>query len=103
MPRVVKKIATGTKVPVTLTTAEKELIAQETFADEAYVKRLKRTPNGRWQGGFTLDDLDDLTGFIAASANHANDKKLGKKLDALWDRLTKVMNSYDDGGWGRPE
>ena len=31
---------------------------------------------------FTLNDLEELRGYIAAEANHAEDKKLQKELDA---------------------
>lgn len=48
----------------------------------------------------SLEDLDDLRGYLAAEANHTKDKKLEKRLDALWAKLTAIMESYDDGGWG---
>jgi hypothetical protein len=35
---------------------------------------------------------------IAAEANHTEDSKLQQKIDKLYDRLTAVEQSYDDGG-----
>ena len=48
---------------------------------------------------YTLDDLDELLGYVAAEANHATNKKLRKELDALYGRLRREMESYDDGQW----
>jgi len=93
-----KKIEPDTAVPVTLTLRDKELIEDHTFTDTEYVKRLKPGGRGKLRGNFTLEDLDDLTGYVAAEANHSKDKELKKELDGLWERLTKVMESYDDGG-----
>jgi len=41
-----------------------------------------------------VDELDDLAGFIAAEANHAEDKILEKKLDALFDKISNIENKY---------
>ncbi|HUF30595.1 MAG TPA: hypothetical protein VMM77_07995 [Gemmatimonadaceae bacterium] len=41
-------------------------------------------------------DLDELLGFVAAEANHSTDKKLRKELDALYERIRRAMESYDD-------
>jgi hypothetical protein len=48
---------------------------------------------------FTLDDLDELLGFVAAEASHTTDKKLRKELDVLYARIRRKMESYDDGLW----
>jgi hypothetical protein len=45
---------------------------------------------------FTLDDLGELMGYVAAEANHAKDKKLQKELDRLFERMQKVLESYTD-------
>jgi hypothetical protein len=50
---------------------------------------------------YTLDDLDELLGFVAAEANHSTDKKLRKELEALYARVRHEMESYDDGLWQR--
>jgi len=44
-------------------------------------------------GEYTLEDLDDLLGYIAAEANHAEDANLERKLQALYDRLCKIEDS----------
>ncbi len=48
---------------------------------------------------YTLDDLDELLGCVAAEANHSKEKNVQKELYELFDRLQRVMQSYDDGMW----
>ena len=95
-----KRIAYGEAGEISFTPRDAELVRDRTFADPEYVQRLKPSPgsDGRLVGKFTLDDLDDLLGYIAAEANHAKSKKLQKELDGLYGRLQGVMNSYADGG-----
>jgi hypothetical protein len=52
--------------------------------------RLVPGPGERLVYRFTLDDLDELAGFVAAEANHAKDEKLGKELDRLFARIDDV-------------
>ncbi len=47
----------------------------------------------------TLDDLEEIIGYIAAEANHTDDMKLQKELDHLCERLQTTMELYDDGMW----
>ncbi|MEA3285955.1 MAG: hypothetical protein U9Q77_01080, partial [Candidatus Marinimicrobia bacterium] len=44
---------------------------------------------------YTIDDLEDVLAFIAAKANHAENKKLEGELDQLYDRLSTIEASYD--------
>ncbi len=92
----VRKISHGAPVPVVLSRRDRELIVDHTFADAGYAERLRPMKDGRLRGMYTLDDLDDLMGFVAAEANHCKSKKLKKELDDLWGRLQAVMEAYDD-------
>jgi len=96
----VVRIQPDEKVWLVLTVQEKQLIIEHTFADPHYAQRLRRFAEDEVRGKFTLGDLDDLRGYIAAEANHTKDRKLEKRLDAIWAKLTEVMESYDDGDWG---
>jgi hypothetical protein len=77
---------------------ERELILSHTFADEELVNRLRVVPKPgvRPVFRFTLDDLDELGGFLAAEANHTKDKKLRKELDQLFDRIQATLDGYTD-------
>lgn len=69
-------------------------------ADPDYAARLQPVPGtSRFAGEFTLDDLEDLLGHIAADANHSADSKTRKQLDTLYDRLLTVQRSHDDANW----
>jgi hypothetical protein len=61
---------------------------------------LRKTPGSgdRLSGKFTLDELDDIRGYVAAEAKHTRARSSKRELDALYDRLQRLMESYDDGG-----
>jgi hypothetical protein len=81
-----------------LSDLERELILKHTFANDELTSRLRivRQPDEPPVYRFTLDDLDELTGYVAAEANHAKDKKLGKQLHRLCARIAAVLQSYTD-------
>jgi hypothetical protein len=82
---------------------ERQLILEQTFAGPELTDLLEgaQVISGSCIVRYTLDDLDELLGYIAADANHAKSKKLQKELDGLYERLQKKMESYDDGQWQR--
>ena len=96
-----KKIAPGTAVEVLFTPDERSLVLDHTFAGPDLTDRLHMAPmkGAKLAVRYTLDALDELMGYVAAEANHSEDMKLQEKLDALFERLKKEMESYDDGGW----
>ena len=44
----------------------------------------------------TLDNIDDLMGYVAAAANHSKTKKLRKELDRLFDKLQGYLDRYEE-------
>ena len=75
-----KQIKPGEKVGLKLTAAERKLILNDLMCvEEEHVQTIQDTPPEQ-PVQFTLDELDDLGGYIAAEANHTTDKKLEKKL-----------------------
>jgi hypothetical protein len=93
-----KRIQPDERVPLDLNDRERELILQHTFAADQLRHRLCIVPGSGESSAyrFTLDDLDDLAGSVAAEANHAKDKKLRKQLSHLFDRIRAVLESYTD-------
>ena len=70
-----KQIYPGDTASLKLTAAERKLVLEDLMClDEDYVKTIRETPNGK-PVMMTLDDLDDFGGYIAAEANHCDDKK----------------------------
>ena len=93
-----KRIAPGEKVRIELTTRDRDLIMNHTFAEGDLTDRLRLLPRpgARPFYRFTLDELDELAGHVAVEANHAKVKKLGKELDQLFARISDVLESYTD-------
>jgi len=96
-----KKIKGGQKVEVRFSPSERVLVLERTFTGPELTTALRRAKldAGKYVVRYTLDDLDELLGFVAAEANHSTDKKLRKDLDALYARVRREMESYDDGLW----
>ncbi len=82
----VKPITVGEKVPLELNQHERDLIIEHTFAGNDLTDRLRivPSPGRRPFYRFTLDELDELAGYVAAEANHAKVKKLAKDLHRLY-------------------
>ncbi len=95
------KITPGTRVAVPFTPSERRLVLEHTFAGLELTKLLQGpvAAGEKLTAHYTLDDIDELMGFVAAEANHATDKRLQKRLYALHERLDRKMQSYDDGSW----
>ena len=93
-----RQIVPDEKVPLELNARERELILKHTFADEELTGRLRIAPRPGEPPlyRFTLDDLDELAGSVAAEANHAKDKKLEQELYRLYARIAAVLESYTD-------
>lgn len=92
------RIRPDEKVPVELNARERELIVNETFADDELTARLRLIPppNEPPVFRFTLDEMDELAGYVATEANHAQDKKRQKEWDRLSARLNDVLDDYTD-------
>ena len=90
------------KVALELSDRERELIVKHTFAGDELTRRLRIVPRSGEAPvyRFTLDDLDDLAGYVAAEANHAKVKKLEKELRRLYGRIATILESYADEDYG---
>ena len=92
------RIRPDEQLPLALNDGERELILKHTFADDDLTRRLRIVPREGESAAyrFTLGELDDLAGYVAAEANHAKDKKLKKHLAGLFDRIQTVLEPYTD-------
>ena len=83
-------------ISIRFTIEERNLILNQTFAGDDLSERLHeaKAAGNNIKVTYTLDELDDLAGFIAAEANHAEDKKLKKKLESLYDKISDIENQY---------
>ncbi len=84
------------KIPLKLTAQERELIINKTLAGPDLTERLKLVLKSESVFAFTLDELDELVGYIAVEANHTKSKKIQKELDRLYDRIQYILDTHTD-------
>jgi hypothetical protein len=90
-----KKISSGSKLPVKLTLRERDLIRHETFCDPDLIKSAVVDGKGI-KVDLSLDDIEEIQGYVAAAANHTENEKLQEELDRLFDKLQVYLDTYDD-------
>lgn len=90
-----KQIPYGTKLPVKLTIRQRDLIRNETYFDADFAAVAVADGKGI-RINLSLDEIEEIQGYVAAHANHCEDPKLQKELDALFDKLQKFLDKYDD-------
>jgi hypothetical protein len=76
---------------------ERQMLLGLPLLDEGLSNRLELTAPGESQVKFTLNELDLLAGEIAGHANHTKDRKLGKKLDAICERIERIEDMFEVG------
>ena len=85
----------GSKLPVTLTLRDRDLIRNETFCDPGFAKCAVVDGTGI-RVELSLDEIEEIQGYVAAAANHTNYAKLRKELDRLFAKLQVFLDTYDD-------
>jgi hypothetical protein len=85
-------------IEIKLTPTERDLILEHTFAGNDLTDRIKLAllKGKHISAGYTLEELDELVGFIAAEANHSEDRKLERQLDRLFEKLSRVIEDNND-------
>ena len=84
------------KIRIGFTERQRDLLLNHTFADDSYAKRLRaNVPHKKLFGEFSIGEMEDMLGFIAGAANHAETRRLQDQLDALSDKIEKVIAKYD--------
>jgi hypothetical protein len=94
-----KQIQPGERVPLRLSIEERDLILEHAFLDEETISplRVAAVDGAELDVLYTLDELDELSGAVAAEANHATSRKLQKGWNAVFDKIMETLRSYDDG------
>jgi hypothetical protein len=92
-----KKIRYGQTVEINFSDAEKDLLEEYTLIDSEYMDRLQAVGTGKtWTGRYTLDDLEDMIGYIGEGESHAKGRKTKRTLQSLISRLNDELDSYDE-------
>lgn len=85
----------GGKLPMALTLRERDLIRDETFCDPGFTKCAVVDGTGI-RVELSLDEIEEIQGYVAAAANHTNNAKLRKELDRLFAKFQEYLDTYDD-------
>jgi hypothetical protein len=97
-----KRIQPSETIGLKLTAAERNLLLEcVTFLDGGYEETLRKMPPGK-SVMMTLDEFDDFGGYIAAEANHTDDKKLQKQLNAVFQKIQRILETHTDKGNDKP-
>ena len=89
------RIHPGQSIGLPLTSAERKLL-EDLILDDELIERIRNADPDKPEVPFTLDELDLLAGFVAAEANHTSGKKEQKALDAIFERITELLDRYTD-------
>jgi hypothetical protein len=92
------KIGENDKVPVELTADQRNLILNHTFAGPELTDPLRKAlvEGVKILVLYTLSEIDELMGYVAAEANHSQNRKLVRELDRLYDYLGTFEERYQD-------
>ncbi len=88
-------IPMGAELPVKLTLRERNLIREETFYDPDFAQFALVVSSGI-QVDLSLDDIEDIQGYVAAEANHTEDRNLERELDKLSDKLQAYLDKHNE-------
>ena len=80
-----KKIPEGTPLPVRLSSAERILIREHTFYDPQFCSDVGDDA-GLITLNMDLDTIEEFQGYVAAEANHTEDRKLEQSPPAMRSR-----------------
>ncbi len=83
------------KLPVKLTLRERDLIRDDTLCNPDFATFAIVEGKGI-KVELSLDDIEEIQGYVAAEANHTKHSKLQKELDQLFDKLQVLLDTYDD-------
>ena len=94
-----KKIKPDEKLSLTFSIREQQLLLDDVICLPSEFEnriRLAMVKKNRLSVRFTLDDLDELGGCVAAAANHAEIAKRQKELYRIFSRIQKLLETYTD-------
>jgi hypothetical protein len=89
-----KPIPKGSTLPVLLTKNNVLDIREHTFASQDFLKASVVERNGSLRFDWSLEDIEIIQGYVAASANHTKDRKLERRLELIYSKLEVFLDSY---------
>jgi hypothetical protein len=91
-----KRIQNDEKFGLQLTQAERKLVVDGVLGLPQDLEQTIRTTPAKQPVMMTLDDWDEMAGYIASEANNTDNKKLQKKLDAIFAKIQDLLETHPD-------
>jgi hypothetical protein len=93
-----KRLKPGANVILKLKVKQVDLIVEQTLIDDDLLASIHaaKVRDDVVSIKCTLDDLEELAGYVAAEANNTKDRTLRKELDAISDEIDRLKLSYVD-------
>ena len=91
-----KIIGKNEKVGLRLTVAQRKLILEDPICIHKKLAEPIRNTASTAPVMLTLDEWEELAGYVAAEANHTPDTKLRKKLNAVFAKIQEVLEAHPD-------
>ena len=91
-----KRIEPGETIDVKLGVSERLSIQKLTMVEPEIAERVAKAPKEPPRIPFTLDELDDLIGHVAADLNHTTDENRKYWLEKLYSKIDYVLQRYTD-------
>ena len=93
-----KRISPTDRVSLKLSDRERALIIENTFAPDYLTRRLRLAVVGEKHPpvAFTLDEWEELHGYVAAEANHCRVRKLERALYRICERIQGILETHTD-------
>ena len=92
-----KFIHPGQPIGLPLTPKERNLLIEDGLViDNTYLDRIKDATGDKHEVPFTLDELDDLAGYVAFEANHAKSKPKQKAFDTVFQKIQHLLETHTD-------
>lgn len=91
-------IKEGERVPVEVSVEQRRLVEEHTLVGPDLLQLLGHSGENAPATStmLSLDDLEELIGYIAFEANHTDDRRLRKRLDQLFAHFQDILDSYED-------
>jgi hypothetical protein len=89
-----KRLSADNRVTVVLAPEEITDIRQHTFLGPELLLAGIVEANGSVCFRWSLEDLEEVLGYVASSANHTKDRKLEKRLHRISDKLAAIIDRF---------
>jgi len=91
-----KRIQPDEPIGLKLGVSERLMIQQLPLVEREIAERVAKAPKEEKKIGFTLDELDDLIGHVAAELNHTENESKQHYLEQIYNKIDHLLHAYTD-------